>query len=211
MSDGSPFPRVLALGFALVFALSCVAAAAQSGRRAKSPPPPATDPAPESPAPAATPDSPKPTLRFIIGIERYDGFSSVTLDAYNGVLPSCANRLDQSPAVSVAPLERSLSRAEASNRAKGEKIAYVVWLNIRENNLSSSRTGTPNNAYIEYVVFAPTTAKVVTSGSAYPRSKSINPGRTIGVNGDPEFNEAARSVANKILAAMSAHIPTHIF
>jgi hypothetical protein len=211
MSDGSPFPRILALGFALIVALSCVAAAAQSGRRSKSPPPPATSPTPESPEPAATPDLPKPTLRFIIGIERYDSFSSVSLNAYSGVLPSCASRLDESPAITVTPLERPLSRAEAANRAKGEKIGYVVWLNVRENNLSSGRTGTPNNAYIEYVVFAPITAKVVTSGSSYPRTKSINPGRTIGVNGDPEFNEAARNAANKIYAAMSAHIPPHIF
>jgi hypothetical protein len=95
------------------------------------------------------------------------------------------------------------------NRAKAEKNAYVVWLSIREDQMSSRTTGTPNNVYIEYFVFAPTTSKVVSSGSAYPRKRGIIPSsRTPGINGDPEVIEAARTVANKILAALQMHIPS---
>ena len=210
MSDGSPFPRAFAFSFAIIFALSCAAtAAAQSGRRApKSSPAPVAAPTPEpTPAPIAS-EQPKPVLQFVIGIDRYDSFSSISIASYNAALRSCAQRLDESPLISVERVERSMSRGEASNRAKAEKSAYVVWLRIREDEMSSNTTGTPNNVYIEYVVFAPTTGKVVSSGSAYPRKRGIIPNsRTSGINGDSEIIEAARAVANKILAAMQTHIP----
>ena len=201
MSNGSPLPRAFAFSFAIIFALGCAAtAAAQSGRRApKSSPAPAAAPLPE-PTPAAVPaERPKPD---------FDSFSSVSIASYNATLRSCADRLDESPSVSVERLERSLSRNEATNRAKAEKNAYVVWLRLREDDMSSSPTGTPNNVFIEYVVFAPVTGKVVSSGSAYPRKRGLIPGSgTSGIKGDSEIIEAARAAANKILAAMQMHIP----
>ena len=211
MSNGSPLPRAFAFSFAIVFALGCAAtAAAQSGRKApKSTPAPAAAPLPE-PTPATVPASerPKPVLQFVIGIERFDSFSSVSIASYNAALRSCANQLDEPPSVSVETVESSLSRGEATNRAKAEKKAYVVWLRIREDNMSSGPTGTPNNVYIEYMVLAPITAKVVSSGSAYPRRRGILPGsRTSSIYGDREIIEAAQAVANKILSAMHMHIP----
>jgi hypothetical protein len=211
MSDGSPLQRAFAFSFAIILALSCAAtAAAQSGRRApKSTPVPAAAPLPEStPAPVTASEQPKPVLQIVIGIERFDSFSSISIGTYNDVLRSCAQRLDEPQSVTVERVERSLSRSEASNRAKAEKNAYVVWLRIREDEMSSNTTGTPNNVYIEYVVFAPTTSKVVSSGSAYPRKRGIISSRTPGVNGDREVIEAARTVANKILAALQMHIPS---
>jgi len=212
MSDGSPLPRAFAFSIAIIFALGCAAtAAAQSGRRApKSAPAPATAPLPEpTPAPVATSKQPRPVLQFVVGIERYDSFSSISIGTYNDVLRSCAQRLDEPPSVSVERVERPMSRGEASNRAKAEKNAYVVWLRVREDEMSNNTRGNPNNVYIEYFVFAPTTAKVVSSGSAYPRKRGIIPSsRTPGINGDREVIEAARTVANKILAAMQMHIPS---
>jgi len=210
MSNGSPLPRAFAFSFAVIFALGCAAtAAAQSGRRTPKSPAPAAAPLPEpTPAAVAASERPKAVLQFVVGIERFDNFSSVSIASYNATLRSCADRLDESPSVSVERLERSLSRNEATNRAKAEKSAYVVWLRLREDDMSSSPTGTPNNVFIEYVVFAPITGKVVSSGTAYPRKRGILPGsRPSGINGDSEIIEAARAAANKILAAMQMHIP----
>jgi hypothetical protein len=147
-------------------------------------------------------------LQIVIGIERFDSFSSISIVTYDDVLRSCAQRLDEPQSVTVERVERSMSRSEASNRAKAEKSAYVVWLRVREDEMSSNTTGTPNNVYIEYVVFAPITSKVVSSGSAYPRKRGTISSRTPGVNGDREVIEAARTVANKILAALQMHIPS---
>jgi len=212
MLDGSPLPRAIAFSIAIIFALGCAAtAAAQSGRRApKSAPAPVAAPTPEpTQTPVAASKLPKPVLQFVVGLDRYDSFSSISIVTYNDVLRSCAQRLDESPAITVERVERSLSRNEAINRAKAEKNAYVVFLRVREDDMSNNTTGTPSNVYIEYVVFAPTTAKVVSTGSAYPRRRGIIPSsRTPGINGDREVIEAARAVANKILAAMQMHIPS---
>ena len=210
MSVGPPFARSLVFSFAFIVALGCAAtAAAQSGRRApKSSPAPVAAPTPEpTPAPSAS-EQPKAVLQFVIGIDRYDSFSSISMASYNAALRSCALRLDEPQSVSVEQLERSLSRGEATNRAKAEKKSYVVWLRIREDQMSSSPTGTPNNVFIEYMVLAPITAKVVTSGSAYPRRRGILPSsRTSSIYGDREIIEAAQAVASKILNAMHMHIP----
>jgi hypothetical protein len=209
MSVGPPFLRSLAFSFALIFALGCAAtAAAQSGRRAKSAPAPAVVPTPEPTPASVVLEQPKAVLQFVIGIDRYDSFSSISIASYNAALRSCADRLDEPISVSVERVERSLSRGEATNRAKAEKKSYVVWLHIREDDMSSSPTGTNNNVYIEYLVLAPVTAKVVSSGSAYPRRRGILPGsRTSSIYGDREIIEAARAVASKILGAMNMHIP----
>ena len=207
----SSFRRAFAFSFALTFALGfAVIAAAQSGRRApKSTPAPSAVPTPEPiPTPVVSSEHLKPVLQYIIGIDRYDNFSSISIASYNAALRSCANRLDEPPSVSVERVDRSLSRNEANNRAKTETKAYVVWLHIREDEMSSSPTGTPNNVAIEYIVFAPITGKSVSSGSAYPRKRGILTGSgTSGINGDSEIIEAARAVANKILSAMQMHIP----
>jgi hypothetical protein len=213
MLKHQPALRVVSVAVFLALLVTCaLAIAAQSGRRAPKTPP-ASAPAPPpgtTPEPVATPEPPKLVLHLVVGIDRYDNYSSITIGTYNDVLRSCAQRLDEPASVTVEQVNRPLSRYEASKRAKEEKNSYVVWLRVREDEMSSSTTGTPNNVYIEYFVFAPTTAKVVSSGSAYPRKKGIIPSsRTSGSNGDREVIEAARSVANKILSALQMHIPTH--
>jgi hypothetical protein len=205
--------RVVSVTVFLALLVTCaLGIAAQSGRRApKSAPAPAPAPLPEpTPARVATPVQPKLVLHLVVGIDRYDNYSSITIGTYNDVLRSCAQRLDEPPSVTVERVERPLSRNEASNRAKADKNAYVVWLRVREDEMSSNTTGTPNNVYIEYFVFAPTTGKVFSSGSAYPRKKGIIPSsRTPGINDGRDVIEAARTVANKILSALQMHIPTH--
>ena len=119
MSVRSPFPRTFAFSLALIFALGCAGTvAAQSGRRApKSSPAPATVPTPEpTPAAVVVSEQPKPALQIVVGIDRYDSFSSISLNTYNEVLRSCAQRLDEAPSVSVERVERSLSRISRSRR-----------------------------------------------------------------------------------------------
>lgn len=215
MSDGSPFSRLLSLSLVIIFALSCISiATAQSGRRApKSPPTAATlPPLPEPTPDAAVPmERPKPTLQIVVGIEKYDSFSSVSVSTYDGVLRSCAQRLDEPPSVSVERVQHPMSRNEVMKRAKSEKIAYVAWLRVREDQMSSNPSGTPNNAYIEYMVFAPITAKMVASGATYPKNRRITQGSGLpGPNGDQSFNDAAKATANKILSALQLHIPPNV-
>ncbi len=190
----------LALIFVVVIILGTSSASAQSGRRTpKTVPQPVPVSTPEpTPVPASSSEKSKGAIRFILGVDQHDGFSSVSLSSAGGVRRSCAARLDEPEWVKVESSQRTMGRSDAIKLAKSEKDAYVVWLRIREDTMSSRTTGTRNNSYIEYTVFSPVTARVFTSGTAYPpaRRDVLNP-RTI--EGDYYLNRAARDAADRIL------------
>jgi len=198
--------------FCATLLLSCVlAVVAQSGRRVRKTTTPAPIPTPEAtPTPTTPSEKPKPAFTFIVGLEKYSDFSRISLNAYSGVLRSCADRLDDSPTVKAEAATNDMSRADAVRQAKAEKEAYIVWLQLRPNTFSG-QTGVndnPYNVYVEYTVFAPTTAKLMTSGNTYPeayRNKQIRL-PTSSTNGDYYLNQAARGAAERILDHFHLHL-----
>lgn len=195
----SAFSVTLCVALVAVCALGIIA---QSGRRVRKPEP-APVPTPEA-TPIPTPVvKEKPTFTFIVGLDKYGDFSRVSLSDYSGVLHSCAQRLNESRVVRADVESRDLSRAAAIQKAKAEKEPYIVWLQLRPNT-ASVRTGVqddPYNVYIEYSVFAPITAKQVTSGNTFPEAYRRTPVRipTSPTVGDYYLNQAARGAAERIL------------
>jgi hypothetical protein len=188
-----------------IVALLCVlAASAQSGRRIRKTTP---APAPVSeamPAPDKPVAAPKPALTLIVGMDRDISYGNVQLTTYEDVLLACADRLNDNPAVEVVVASSEMGRGEAVKRAKAEKEAYVVWLQLRSEIMRSADNN--QNLLIEYSVFAPITAKVATSGQTYPqltrnRGIILNP-RTSGIFGDYKLQQAAREAAERILSAL---------
>jgi hypothetical protein len=202
--------RTFSVSMALtVVAICALGIAAQSGRRARKPETPAPVPTPEA-TPVPTPaDKPALTFKFIVGMERFGDFSRISLYTYSGVLRSCADRLGDSGNVKAGTTSRELSRADAIRQAKAETEAYVVWLQLRANNSSGRATvyDDPNNVYVQYTVFAPTTAKQVTSGNTFPEAYRNSRIRvpTSTTNGDYYLNQAARGAAERILDHFHLH------
>ena len=100
------------------------------------------------------------------------------------------------------------SRGDAINAAKAEKEAYVVWLQLRSDNLGrSGSTGDVRDIVIEFTIFDPTTAKVKTQGTSYPGAARsggtvISPGSAGNRNeaiAESRLREAARDAAERIL------------
>lgn len=205
MSTRSMLMRNLAVNFAIVVVLGCLSnSQAQSGRRvATSKSKPVTVSNPE-PAPSPTPSTkPKPVVRFILGMDQYDNFTNLPLNTFSGVRRSCAQRLDEPEWVKVEVVQGAMSGGSAIKRAKAEKDSHVVLLRIREDTMRGNQSGNASNAFIEYTVYAPTTAKVITFGTMYPdvRSRNVILGpRTSGIDGDYYLNRAAQEVADRILA-----------
>jgi hypothetical protein len=130
-----------------------------------------------------------------------DGFASVSLNTMNGVKKSLGQRLAEPDGIRVEISQRSMSRGDAVERAKGEKDLYVIWVQVKNDTMKSAQTDN-QTAFIEYTVFAPGTAKAMTSGSIFPgnRSRDILGRRTTDIDGDYSMNRAAREVADRILA-----------
>ncbi len=189
-------------------------ATAQSGRRgAKSSSAPPVVPTAEPPASKPSPQKLAPLAVLLVGLDKSDGFSPIPLGVTSGVLDNCVDRLNDSASVKVIREGDSLGRGDAIKKAKsGTEGQHVVWLRVALDRFDSSRGANTNinDVFIEYMVFAPTTAKVVTSGRTYPqayRNRSVIPtARTGGLYGDYRYNEAARDAAERILSAL--HIPT---
>jgi hypothetical protein len=136
---------------------------------------------------------------------RHDGFRQIPSYAYAGVLRSLEDRLEDDKSVKVETVQGDMNRSDAINRAKSEKESYVVWVQLRPETMADDDNADLSNLYVEYSVYAPATAKLVTQGKTYPplrRNKSIILPRSGSVYGDDLLNQAAREAAERILAAL---------
>jgi hypothetical protein len=208
--------RTLAAGFAVVLVLSYASGSlAQSGRRVrKSDPAPVSTPEPEpSPTPKPSSEKLKPRYTFLVGLDRYNGYANIPTYAYDGVLRSLVDRLDDSPAVQVGGTQSNMNRGDAIKMAKGEKEGIVVFVQLSYDAMrtTSQNTGILDDIVIDYSVFTPITAKVATSGRTYTaaqRNKGIVVGpRTSTIYGDRYLNQAAQEAADRILAYFRSHGP----
>jgi hypothetical protein len=180
----------------------------QSGRRQNKP-------APAAPIPTPTPDpTPKPKeerkseLGFFVGIDRGDAFTYFPLSFYSAVLSGCSERLSRGSSAKVSTSDR-LTRSDAIKKAKTEKTTYVVYLRLTSFQMISGtqQTSIPD-AEIEYTVFAPLTAKVVTQGRGY---QGVNrrgpvvvqpPGRSSILYQEQMLRRAAEDIGDRILKAL---------
>jgi len=188
--------------------LSVVTVVAQSGRQIrKTTPAPVPTPVPETPLakPAA---KPKPALTLIVGMQHVNLFDNAHIYNASGALQAVEDRLDDHSGVKVSHLWGDITRSDAIRRAKSEKEAYVVLLELSLNRMAGDSDG---EVRLSYWVFSPVTAKIKTSGTTYPRMYRnrggiLNP-RTAGIyRDDYELQEASRDTAERILKAFQLHL-----
>lgn len=216
MTNVRPYLHVLASSLTVIAVIAFVSicsgsALGQSGRRA----PRSSLPAP-TPTPQPTPAEKKPVvdseaaLSFVVGIDRVANFASIPMYFYDSVLRACAERLEEASSVKVNVQNREMNRPEAVKRAKAETESHIVWLQLRYQTGSGGSEEDLREVYIDYWVFAPTTAKMVTNGRSYERVyrgggviMTPNPGGRVSLPYIEQLlKQAARDAADKILSAM---------
>jgi len=183
--------------------LSAVTAGAQSGRQIKRTTP-APVPTPAAEAPLAKPEEkPKPALTLIVGMQHTNLFDRSRIGNPSGALLAVENRLDDHTGVKVSHLWGDITRSDAIRRAKSEKEAYVVLVEVSMNRMAGASDG---EWRLSYWVFSPVTAKIKTSGTTYPqmyrnRGGILNPRRPSIYGDDYQLQEASRDAAERILKA----------
>lgn len=178
---------------------------AQSGRRRATPEPAAPVPTP-TPEPTPKPkQESKSDLGFIVGVDQSDSFNSVPLTYYSTVMNACADRLRRNSSATVTTASQ-LTRSEAIKKAKSEKTTYVVYLRFTS---MSMRDYSSQEAELEFIVYAPTTAKVATSGRSYKNANNKGPivVQPPGGSGNIVYQEqllrrAAEDAADRILKSL---------
>lgn len=205
-----PAKSALGLSVVLLIALCCVWTFAQSGRRQ-------SKPAPAAPVPTPTPEAaPKPApkkddneMMFLVLVgDRGPTFSTYPSTYVEAAAVGCADRLRERTSLGVDISGRETTRGEAIEKAKAGKRTYVVLINLNEDRMSGG-----NSQYVEleveYVVFAPETSKVLTSGRTFENSASKGPlsiprsrGATLPSYREQMLRRAGADAADRILKAL---------
>src|SRR6185436_18880723 len=86
-------------------------------------------------------------------------------------LRGCVDRLRAGSSGAVDVNDISFSRGEAIKKAKSDTGSYVVLLTLKLDSMARSY----DDLVLEFVVFAPGTAKVVTSGNSYTKGTRTGP------------------------------------
>jgi hypothetical protein len=186
----------------------------QSGRRLPKASAPVPEATPETKPPEKKDDE-KAWVNIILGINGRQTSFNIPLYYYDSVLASCADKLRDAPSVKLDVTRRDMNRGEAVKLAKSQKVAYVAWLELRSEGMGmSSSYPDSGEVSIEYVVFSPQTAKVVTSGRTYPRAfrkggvvMGPGTGRTSTIYAERLLKQAASDAAERILSALHLIIP----
>jgi hypothetical protein len=126
---------------------------------------------------------------------------------YDVVLRGCGDRLVAGSSANVDISEQSVSRGEAIKKAKSETGAYVILLTLTFDSMSRSA----DDLLVEYVVFAPTTSKVVTTGRSYLNSNRAGPlvvgrGSTNSLYLEQMLRQAGEDAGNRILKALHLNV-----
>jgi len=199
------YPRLSAPISITLVLLCAISASAQSGRRKTAPPPAAPIPTPTpEPTPLPKKDNKDSEIIFVVGSDRQGAFS-IPFSYYEAAVRGCADRLRKRSSADVDTSERDLTRGEAIKKAKSDTKTYVVLISLAFEAMARSS----DDITVDFVVFAPETAKVVTTGRSYLNSQRAGPvvvgppargGGTI--YRDQLFRYAGEDAADRILKAM---------
>lgn len=193
-----------ALSFTLVL-LCAISASAQSGRRKTAPPPAAPVPTPTpEPTPVPKKDNKDADIIFLVGADRAGSFT-IPSPYYDAAVRGCADRLQSRSSADVDVADRDLGRGDAIKKAKSDTKTWVIVISLAYDSMAQSA----DDIVVEFVVFAPETAKVVTTGRSYLNSQRAGPlvvgppargGGTI--FREQLFRYAGEDAADRILKAM---------
>ena len=210
-----PTETVFGVSLLLLVALSCLAVNAQSGRRQTKPPVLAPVP---SPTPEPTPEkTTKPRndneFSFIVATgDHGTDFASAPITFYDAATNGCADQLSKRTGLAVDVSHRDLSRGEAIDKAKSGKWTYVVLVTLIADRMSASSSGNVE-LEVDYVVFAPKTAKVVANGRTYENSARKGPvsvgrrGTTLPTYREASLRRAGEEAADRILKNLHLNDP----
>jgi hypothetical protein len=194
----------------LLIALCALSIQAQSGRRQTKPAPAAPVPTPTpEPTPVPKKEEEKEELLFFIGADRNSSYASFPYSYYDAVLRGCAQRLRAGSSASVDVTDRDLSRGEAIKKAKSDTKSYVVLLTLSFDSLARSY----DDLILEFVVFSPGTAKVVTTGRSYQNANRKGPiivgptSRGSGLYREQLLQQAGEDAGERILKALHLTVP----
>lgn len=156
------------LASVIVMVFICVHVSGQSGRR-KTIPPPA--PPTNSTIDKGETKPPVVITSLVAAAEIVHDADYLKSNFVDITLDSCFEALKDMRVAMPLAKAGTLSRKLAMERAKRETDAYVLWVEIRMKTVGV--WGEQTIPYMDYVIFAPQTAEVVTKGRVEPNNRDV--------------------------------------
>ena len=198
-----------------ILALCAATAVAQSGRK-NTGGSTTTTVAPSVSGPKPIEKKPETTKRIqlLVGIDKYQTFTTIPFYLYDTVLDNCIRRLGEADIVMATSAGSEFDRAAAVKAAKQETVRYVVLLNLGSEYADAGKQAKSgqDELYVDFVMFEPETAKIKTSGRAHQHiyqtgRGGINlPTKNSPIYSDYAIKQAAIEVANRILSAFDIKV-----
>jgi hypothetical protein len=182
----------------------------QSGRRQAKPPvvAPVPTPTPE-PTPEPKPEKDENQISFVIGLGDRGTFGRYPINYVDAAARGCAERLRKGASADVSVSQNEMTRGDAIAKAKSETHAYVVLITLIDDSMSASSGSGYVEIQVDYVVFAPGTAKVLATGRTYENSSRRGPlvvprtpGSTLPTYREQSLRRAGEDAADRIMKAL---------
>ena len=185
---------------------------AQSGRRSsngQTTAPSVSGPKTVEKAPANT-----PKIQLLVSIEDHNQLASVPYYLSDTVLDNCVRRLNDAAEINANVARRSMTRAEAISKAKAQKEAFVIFLQIESDIAPSAKQAKngPDELYVRYTIFEPATARIKQWGRTHQQIyKTGKGGVSTSSKDSPVYSEyalkqAAKEAAERALEAFEIKI-----
>ena len=201
---------------AVCFMLACaIPVSAQSGRRSTNT---STTTTPSVSGPKTMEKTPVKAhkLQLLVGVEDRNPLMNVPYYLSDTVLDNCVRRLNDAAEINAAASGRGLTRAAAIIRAKAQKEAYVIFLQIESDLTDSgkpSKNG-PDELYVRYTIFEPATARIKQWGRTHQQIYKVGRGGVsapTSSKNSPLYSEyalkqAAKEAAERVLEAFEIKI-----
>ena len=203
-------PKVWIL-LAIIFT-STITVAAQSGRRSSNGQ--ATAPSVSGPKTVEKAQVKAPKIQLLVTVEDRNPLASVPYYLADTVLDNCVRHLNDAAEINATTSGRGMTRAEAGAKAKSEKEAYVVFLQIETDITPTAKQAKngPDELYLRYTIFEPATARIKQWGRTHQQIyKTGQGGVSTSSKSSPVYSEyalkqAAREAAERVLEAFEIKI-----
>jgi len=155
-----------------------------------------------------------PRIQLLVSVEDRNQLASVPYYLSDTVLDNCVRRLNDATEVNATVARRSMTRAEAIIRAKAQKEAFVIFLQIESDITPSAKQAKngPDELYVRYTIFEPATARIKQWGRTHQQIYKTGQGgvstsaKNSAVYSEYALKQAAKEAAERTLEAFEIKI-----
>ena len=155
-----------------------------------------------------------PKIQLLVSIEDRNLLVGVPYYLSDTVLDNCVRRLNDAAEINATVARRSMTRAEAVTKAKAQKEAFVIFLQIESDIAPTAKQAKngPDELYVRYTIFEPATARIKQWGRTHQQIYKTGQGgvstssKNSAVYSEYALKQAAKEAAERTLEAFEIKI-----